>query len=108
MKRKKGFIYLLQSNLNIYKYGCTTLTPQKRCCRINCDNKSRGIFKILDFYKSNDIFRDEFLLKWSYWDVWIPNEFIEIIEWDINFHNEVIGVFTKQKEKKAHEIHTTS
>lgn len=42
----------------LYKYGCTTKTPEARCKRVNatCDYAK---FKVIASFKSFDIFNDE-------------------------------------------------
>ena len=64
-KAKKGYVYLLKSiecndgfNDEVYKYGCTTLTPDKRCKAINAQYKEYKFISIACF-KSFDIYRDE-------------------------------------------------
>lgn len=63
-KPKKGYVYLLQSssNTNLFKFGCTTLTPEKRCKKVNQDNPS-AFFGVISCFKSFDIFSDENNIK---------------------------------------------
>ena len=59
-KPKKGYVYLLQcqKDNDNYKYGCTTLTPEKRCVAVNYSHKEYD-FKVIAAFRSNDIFADE-------------------------------------------------
>ena len=59
-KPKRGYVYLLQSQLytSTFKYGCTTLTPEKRCKKVNQENKGLN-FTVIACFKSFDIFSDE-------------------------------------------------
>ena len=63
-KPKKGYVYLLQSALNtsVFKYGCTTLTPEKRCKKVNQENNGMN-FSVIACFKSFDIFNDERIIK---------------------------------------------
>lgn len=72
--KKKGFIYLLKSDKNIFKYGCTSVSIESRI--ISANSKGYGNFRLLAFFDSDDIFKDESRLKWSYWDRCLaPEEF---------------------------------
>jgi hypothetical protein len=64
-KGKRGFVYLLESISSdltdfpdLYKYGCTTLTPEIRCKAVNrsCDYAK---FKVIAAFRSIDIYADE-------------------------------------------------
>ena len=71
-KQKKGFIYLLKSDKNIYKYGCTSVSIEKRLDAAN--KKGHGKFSIIGEFSSNDIFKDERNLKWKFWDACLAPE----------------------------------
>jgi len=67
-KPKKGYVYLLEntepSEYRVYKYGCTTLTPEKRCKRVNYEQKQWGYeFKVIAAFKSFDIYKDEHTVR---------------------------------------------
>lgn len=64
-KAKKGFVYLLKSNNveHLYKYGCTTLTPEKRCKKINSGKEGIHDFEVIASVVSKDIFNDEIKVK---------------------------------------------
>jgi len=64
---KKGYVYLLQckKDCSAYKYGCTTLTPEKRCAKINSEKKGQFDFEVIAAFKSFDIFADENNIKWN-------------------------------------------
>jgi len=66
-KAKKGYVYLLINDDNMYKYGCTKMKPEERAKRINYTNKQLGEFKLINFFKSCDIYDSERKLKWSLW-----------------------------------------
>jgi hypothetical protein len=73
-KKKKGFIYLLKSDKNIYKYGCTSVSIESRVKSAN--KKGHGEFSAIGQFSSNDIFKDECNLKWKFWDKCLaPEEF---------------------------------
>lgn len=64
-KNKRGFVYLLESTQSdllefpqLYKYGCTTLTPVKRCKAVNSSCKY-ATFKVIAAFRSVDIYGDE-------------------------------------------------
>ena len=65
-KPKQGYVYLLQckNDNTAYKYGCTTLTPESRCKKVNSENKKFD-FKVIASFKSFDIFTDENNIKWN-------------------------------------------
>jgi hypothetical protein len=63
-KPKLGYVYLLEniahSEHRIYKFGCTSLTPAKRCKRVNYEQAQYGFeFKVIAAFKSFDIYTDE-------------------------------------------------
>lgn len=65
---KKGYVYLLEntatSEYRLYKFGCTTTTPDKRCRRINAETAKYGYeFRVVAAFKSFDIFTDEHLVR---------------------------------------------
>lgn len=65
-KPKQGYVYLLKDTNNdtIYKFGCTTLTPEKRCKRVNVEHKKYGyFFKVIASFKSFDIYQDENIVR---------------------------------------------
>lgn len=66
-KPKQGYVYLLKDIHGgdlIYKFGCTTLTPEKRCKRVNTEYKKYGNeFKVIASFKSFDIYADESEVK---------------------------------------------
>ena len=64
---KKGYVYLLKCKKDptAYKYGCTTLHPQKRCLKINSEKKGRFDFEVIASFKSFDVFSDENNMKWN-------------------------------------------
>lgn len=67
-KPKKGFVYLLKntggSDDTIYKFGCTTVSPDVRCKKINSENKECGYkFDVIASFKSFDIFTDEHKIR---------------------------------------------
>ena len=75
--KKNGYVYLLSSDNGFFKFGCTTKTPEIRCNRINISHKKYGIFKVINKFKSSDIFYSEKLLKWRFWTSHIcASEFI--------------------------------
>jgi hypothetical protein len=83
-KPKNGYVYLAKSTLQdgYYKYGCTTLTPDKRCKKINSENKGFN-FTVIASFKSSDIFTDENKIKWNI----LPNSFGAMGEFmQINFN----------------------
>jgi hypothetical protein len=67
-KPKQGYVYLLK-NINenehqIYKFGCTTLTPEKRCSRVNSECKKYNYnFVVIASFKSFDIYKDEHTVR---------------------------------------------
>lgn len=67
-KPKQGYVYLLK-NINendqpIYKFGCTTLTPEKRCSRVNFECKKYNYnFVVIAAFKSFDIYTDEHTVR---------------------------------------------
>jgi len=63
-KPKQGYVYLLKDDNDYqgktYKFGCTTLTPEKRCKRVNIEKKEYGYnFRVIASFKSFDIYSDE-------------------------------------------------
>jgi len=68
-KPKQGYIYLLKDlndpNGATYKFGCTTLEPEKRCKRVNYEKAGKFNFKLICSFKSFDIYSDESKLKWD-------------------------------------------
>ena len=68
-KTKIGFVYLLQSasSTSIFKYGCSTVSPESRCKKVNQDNKGLD-FTVIACFKSFDIFHDEKIVKWDLFD----------------------------------------
>jgi len=63
-KPKLGYVYLLHSKVEseMFKYGCTTLTPEKRCASVNHESKEFD-FEVVASFKSFDIFYDEKKVK---------------------------------------------
>lgn len=65
-KSKIGHVYLLESTKvdddlgfpKLYKYGCTTKTPEIRCKRVNI-GCSYADFKLIAAFRSIDIYADE-------------------------------------------------
>ena len=57
---KSGYVYLLESKAKrgSFKFGCTTLSPKKRCLKINSERKGFD-FEVIASFKSFDIFKDE-------------------------------------------------
>ena len=67
-KPKQGYVYLLKNtNKNkhpIYKFGCTTLTPEKRCSKVNSELKKHNYnFVVISAFKSFDIYADEHAVR---------------------------------------------
>lgn len=95
-KPKKGYVYLLQSTIrrSSFKFGCTSLTPERRCSAINHKYQGRK-FEVVARFSSSDIFRDECdvkgcLLPYGYGFV---SEFFDISEFDREDQLKVGGVF---------------
>lgn len=89
-RKKKGYVYLLKSDKTIngkcvYKYGCTTLTPEKRCSVINSQNKKYGIFSVLFYIESTDIFKKECEIKWKLWSIFAVEEFFICSDDELNY-----------------------
>lgn len=63
-KPKKGYVYLLQSqsSINLFKFGCTSINPEKRCKEVNSSNPS-AFFTVISCFKSFDIYDDECTIK---------------------------------------------
>ena len=95
-KPKKGYVYLLQSTIDrsSFKFGCTSLTPERRCSAIN--HKHQGSkFEVVARFQSLDIFKDECdvkgdLLPYGYGFI---SEFFDISEFDEEDRLKVGGVF---------------
>lgn len=66
-KAKLGYVYLLKSleKKGFYKYGCTTLTPQKRCNRINSVDIKGYNFTVVSSFLTKDCFQSENDMKWN-------------------------------------------
>ena len=67
-KPKQGYVYLLknvsESDSRVYKFGCTTITPEKRCAKVNSERADSGYkFKVIASFKSFDIYADECKVK---------------------------------------------
>ena len=67
-KPKKGFVYLLKNisgnDDSVYKFGCTTVSAESRCKKINYENKGDGYkFEVIAEFKSFDIFEDEHTVR---------------------------------------------
>jgi len=63
-KPKKGYVYLLKNisgnDDTVYKFGCTTVSPEVRCKKINSENKRWGYeFEVISSFKSFNVFADE-------------------------------------------------
>lgn len=85
--KKKGYVYLLKSDktlngFNIYKYGCTTKTPEKRCIAINYAKRNNGVFSVIGFIESNNIFKTECEIKWKLWEIFAVEEYFICCEED--------------------------
>lgn len=95
-KPKKGYVYLLQSTTDrsSFKFGCTSLNPERRCSAIN--HKHQGSkFEVIARFSSSNIFKDECdvkgdLLPYGYGFV---SEFFDISEFDKEDQLKVNGVF---------------
>lgn len=67
-KAKQGYVYLLKSNVEhgVYKYGCTTASPEHRCKQVNRQCNTSGYdFFVLKSIKVKDCFKAETNIKWS-------------------------------------------
>ena len=67
MKAQIGYVYLLKSldKKGFYKYGCTTLTPKKRCSRINSVDLKGYNFTVISSFLTRDCFQSENDMKWN-------------------------------------------
>ena len=107
---KKGWVYLLKAQKKTgekahYKYGCTTLTPQQRCKKIN--NVKKGFdFRVLSEFKSNDIFSDENAVKWKIlpFGLGALSEFVSITDMTdkeiVHKFQEILLCNNKTKDRK--------
>jgi len=98
--KKTGYVYILKSDSElfdkpVYKYGCTQLTPEKRCKAINYKNKHYGNFSLIASIKSNDIYEKEKQLKWILWHIFAFEEFF--ICSDSDFKSLVLPFFGDYK-----------
>ena len=71
-KPKEGVVYLLASDENVYKFGCTTETAQIRCSSINRSKLGYGHFNVISSIASSDIYAHEKLIKCRLWGINIP------------------------------------
>ena len=64
---KLGYVYILKSTLKegFYKFGCTTLTPKKRCARINSSDIKGYGFEVISSILTKDCFQLENDMKWN-------------------------------------------
>ena len=102
-KPKKGFVYLLKnisgSDDTIYKFGCTTVSPDVRCKKLNSENKKWGYeFKVIVAFKSFDIFTDEHNIRCEILFCgagMISEIFSTELDDDLNSESDVIERFLK-------------
>ena len=79
-KPKKGFVYLLQNNEGVYKYGCSK-NPRERVKNINytCNDFDRS-FNIIASFESMDMYESECLFKWFIWGLHQVGEYFILDE----------------------------
>lgn len=92
-KPKKGYVYLLQSasDSSLFKYGCTTLTPECRCKKVNSDRKGDN-FEVIACFKSFDIFKDEKNIK------------EKMLPWGAGYLGEVFNIGDFEEFKSGADI----
>jgi hypothetical protein len=97
---KKGFVYLLKSDQNVYKFGCTTQSPTIRCNSTNRRKLDFGYFQVVCFLPSSNIYCDEKLIKWRLWGINIPIDG-EFFSGDNVNQSTILKLFKNDKSYEA-------